>query len=109
MEQDGRRSEIILGQAYISGSDATLIKSVAHRVWRTKETQRGRIEGEEKRCPLYFDERVSRRRKSDSPVFDSMEKRRSEKIALVMVNSNVSEESRGWLSLNGVHSFFPFS
>lgn len=38
MEQDGRRSEIILGQAYISGGDATLIKSVAHRVWRTKET-----------------------------------------------------------------------
>lgn len=109
MEQDGRRSEIILGQAYISGGDATLIKSVAHRVWRTKETQRGRIEGEEKRCPLYLNERVSRRRKSDSPVFDSMEKRRSEKIALVMVNSNVSEESRGWLSLNGVHSFFPFS
>lgn len=110
MGQDGRRSEIILGQAYISGGDATLIKSVAHRVWRTKETQRGRIEGEEKkRCPLCLDERVSRRRKSDSPVFDSMEKRRSEKIALVMVNSNVSEESRGWLSLNGIHPFFPFS
>lgn len=49
MGQDGRRSEIILGQAYISGGDATLIKSVAHRVWRTKETQRGRIEGEEKK------------------------------------------------------------
>lgn len=56
MEQDGRRSEIILGQAYISGGDATLIKSVAHRVWRTKETQRGRIEGEEKKVSI-----VSRR------------------------------------------------
>lgn len=66
MGQDGRRGEIILGQAYISGGDATLIKSVAHRVWRTKETQRGRIEGEEKRCPLCLDERVSRRGRSDS-------------------------------------------
>lgn len=73
------------------------------------DTNEVELKEKKKRCPLCLDERVSRRGRSDSPVFDSMEKRRSEKIALATVNSNVSEESRGWLSLNGIRFFFPFS